>query len=244
MVKIGFGTLQIDRIRSGSLNIAAGKLRIKPDSSADAVSTLESLTLGASAKLDLTDNKLIVRGGMVGSWGGSAYTDLIGHIAAGRNGGAWDGNGIVSSDTRAVSNNDLCSIGIATASQVKSIADTETATFAGQSVLGTDALLMFTWGGDANLDGKINIDDYGRIDGNVASSGSVFGWFNGDFNYDGKINIDDYGIIDGNINQQGAPFSTGGSATSVALEQVAAVPEPGAVAVLMLSLPLLTRRRR
>jgi cytoskeletal protein CcmA (bactofilin family) len=78
----------------------------------------------------------------------------------------------------------------------------QTATFAGQPVDSTAVLVKFTWGGDANLDGKINIDDYGRIDGNVAQSGSVFGWFNGDFNLDGKINIDDYGIIDGNINQQ------------------------------------------
>jgi hypothetical protein len=56
--------------------------------------------------------------------------------------------------------------------------------------------VKFTWQGDANLDGKINVDDYGQIDFHVGSSGSVFGWFNGDFNYDGKINIDDYGVID------------------------------------------------
>jgi hypothetical protein len=85
---------------------------------------------------------------------------------------------------------------------------------------------MYTYAGDANLDGKINIDDYGRIDGNVASSGSVFGWDKGDFNHDGKINIDDYGIIDGNINRQGAVFPTAGGATFVALEGVAAIPEP------------------
>ena len=48
---------------------------------------------------------------------------------------------------------------------------------------------MYTYGGDATLDGKINVDDYGRIDGNVGSSGSIFGWYNGDFNYDGKIRL-------------------------------------------------------
>ena len=53
---------------------------------------------------------------------------------------------------------------------------------------------MVTWGGDANLDGKINIDDYGQIDFNVGSGGLVFGWFNGDFNYDGVIDATDYGI--------------------------------------------------
>jgi hypothetical protein len=57
--------------------------------------------------------------------------------------------------------------------------------------------------GDANLDGKVNIDDYGRIDSNVGQSGVVFGWYNGDFNFDGKINIDDYGLIDSVIGAQG-----------------------------------------
>jgi hypothetical protein len=63
--------------------------------------------------------------------------------------------------------------------------------------------VKYTYGGDANLDGKVNIDDYGRIDAHVGQSGSVFGWYNGDFNYDGKINIDDYGIIDSVIGAQG-----------------------------------------
>src|SRR5262245_26903371 len=50
--------------------------------------------------------------------------------------------------------------------------------------------------GDANLDGKVNSDDYGVIDANVGASGPFSGPQHGDFNADGKINIDDYGIID------------------------------------------------
>src|SRR6185503_2005656 len=67
-------------------------------------------------------------------------------------------------------------------------------------------LVKFTYGGDANLDGKINVDDYGRIDFNV-NLGTT-GWYNGDFNYDGKINVDDYGIIDFNVGIQGPPLGT------------------------------------
>ena len=78
--------------------------------------------------------------------------------------------------------------------------------FRGVSTIGGNVIVAYTYAGDANLDGKINIDDYGRIDGQVSQSGSVWGWFNGDFNYDGKINIDDYGIIDGAINAQGTPL--------------------------------------
>ena len=188
-----------------------------------------SVTIGAAARIDLKDNKLIVAGGALGTWTGTAYDGVSGLVDTGRGSAGnaqWDGSGIVTTDTRAINNGDLVSIGVAKVGDFKNIADTTTTTFAGQTVLGSDIAAMVTWGGDANLDGKINIDDYGRIDGNVGQSGSVFGWSRGDFNYDGKINIDDYGIIDGNINRQGTPFAIAGGATFVALEGVAAVPEP------------------
>src|SRR5437764_8317075 len=109
---------------------------------------------------------------------------------------------------------------------------------------------MYTYGGDATLDGKINIDDYIRIDSGIASS--LTGWLNGDFNYDGKVNIDDYTqFIDANIGVQGAQFPTAGSALlagsgSSGPSGVSAVPEP----TTMLSLTTigaamsLRRRRR
>ena len=103
---------------------------------------------------------------------------------------------------------------------------------------------MYTYGGDANLDGKINIDDYGKIDFNVSLG--VAGWANGDFNYDGKINVDDYGIIDFNVGIQGAPFPSGAGVaggSAAALSGVTAVPEPAA-GVLLLGSLLAARRRR
>jgi hypothetical protein len=54
-----------------------------------------------------------------------------------------------------------------TASQVKGITRNATAVWSGQTVTGSDTLVMYTYGGDANLDGKINIDDYGHIDTSV-----------------------------------------------------------------------------
>ena len=41
------------------------------------------------------------------------------------------------------------SIGVAKVSEVRSVTDTETTTFAGQTVTGSDTLAMVTWGGDA-----------------------------------------------------------------------------------------------
>jgi len=100
---------------------------------------------------------------------------------------------------------------------------------------------MYTYGGDANLDGKINVDDYGRID--FAVPLGIAGWSNGDFNYDGKINVDDYGIIDFNVGIQGPPFPTAGGASTSGLNAVA-VPEPAVVGLLALGALLPRARRR
>jgi len=106
---------------------------------------------------------------------------------------------------------------------------------------------MYTYGGDANLDGKINVDDYGHIDTSVPLG--IAGWFNGDFNYDGKVNVDDYGIIDFNIGIQGAPFfnagGAGGASAASGLSGVSAVPEPATLSVLgIAAMGLAARRRR
>ena len=89
------------------------------------------------------------------------------------------------------------------------LAGSQTAVFSGQTVDATSVLVKFTWGGDANLDGKINIDDYGQIDfaiGQISSPTWTPSWWNGDFNLDGKVNIDDYGIIDFNVTAQNEVF--------------------------------------
>ena len=199
-----------------------------------------ALSIDSGGRLDLADNKLIVTGGSIGSWNGSAYTGVSGLIQSGRNGGGWLGSGIVTSQTQATSGS-VTSIGVASAQQVKGLsASTDTAVWAGQTVSGADTLAMYTYGGDANLDGKINVDDYGRIDLNIHLE--TKGWYNGDFNYDGKINVDDYGIIDFNVGIQGAPFPTAAS-----LGGASAVPEPAVGALvfsLASSIPGLRRGRR
>ena len=112
----------------------------------------------------------------------------------GRNGGAWNGAGII---TSAASGN-RTTLGIAE--------------------IAGDVVVKFTYAGDANLDGKITIDDYVKIDNGIAAG--LAGWSNGDFNYDGKINIDDYTkFIDVNIGAQGAPL---GSASGVQSNPAAA----------------------
>jgi hypothetical protein len=99
---------------------------------------------------------------------------------------------------------------------------------------------MYTYGGDANLSGNVDIDDYGQIDFNSAIGGILPGWFNGDFDYNGSVDIDDYGIIDFVIGIQGAPFPTSLAATL----GVASVPEPVSLVHLLAGVLLLRRRRR
>ena len=153
---------------------------------------LATLEVEGTAILDVGEFPVIINYSAVspvGLWTGDAYDGLAGMIQAGR---------IVSALAAAP----LTTVAAVEARDALGISGSQTATFEGQAVDSTSILLKLTYAGDATLDGKINIDDYGRIDGTVAQSGSVFGWFFGDFNLDGKINIDDYGVIDGSINQQ------------------------------------------
>jgi hypothetical protein len=102
---------------------------------------------------------------------------------------------------------------------------------------------MFTYGGDANLDGAITGDDYFQIDSGFPAG--AHGWFNGDFNYDGSITGDDYFVIDSNFSAQGSPIPTSGGVSGGGLAGVQAVPEPASIGLISLgATAMLSRRRR
>ena len=113
-------------------------------------------------------------------------------------------------------------------------------TFGGVSVSSGDTLVMYTWGGDADLNGELNGDDYFFLDSNILLNGSVFGFHNGDFDYNGEINGDDYFVLDSNILQaQGSPpfpISVGAG--------LSAIPEPASVGVMVLAGSGMLRRWR
>jgi autotransporter-associated beta strand protein len=183
-------------------------------------------------RADLTDKKMIVVNGDVGTATGGVYTGLTRQIQLAHNGGAWDGPGITTSKPDAVAG--LTAIGIGMAGDL----GYDNQLFAGVTVSGNTALLMYTYAGDANVDGIISGDDYAAIDFNIAVPNSS-GWHNGDFNYDGIISGDDYAAIDFNIVAQGAPF-----ATSTSVGGVNAVPEPAGTVALLAGCLALRRRAR
>jgi hypothetical protein len=173
----------------GALHLIGGQHPVLP--AGKRVFLVGQLILDPGATLDLTDNDLVSRiRGSLGSWTGSTYDGFMGMIESGA---------LFSS----LAKNRYTMLGAATAHEIFGISGYAPRSFDGQSVFADDVLIKFTYDGDANLDGKVNIDDYGRIDANVGQSGIVFGWYNGDFNFDGKINIDDYGLIDSVIGSQG-----------------------------------------
>jgi fibronectin-binding autotransporter adhesin len=243
------GTLTVNSVRGpGSVTVTAGKLLLAPNGQAPGVSVVNTTAItpavgATSAQLDISDNHLIDHSTGVGTLGtGNTYSGITGLIQSGRTtANTWTGNGIVTSQTLATTGT-LTGIGVASAQQVKGLANPgDTAVWAGQTVTGSDTLVMYTYGGDANLDGKLNVDDYGRIDSNIGLG--TAGWYNGDFNYDGKVNVDDYGVIDSNIGIQGPPFFTA-SGINEAASGVAAVPEPATVSVISIMAALGIRRRR
>jgi hypothetical protein len=164
-------------------------------------------------------------------------------LAAGynANAGHWAGaSGIVSSSAAASTET---SIGFA------SNASLNLTTFKGvDGLTATDVLVKYTYAGDANLDGKVDIGDLGLLAGAWQQSGKV--WFDGDFTYNGTVDIGDLGLLAGNW-QKGVNSGQLLVSFDQAMAQFAAfdgvvVPEPtAALGIAAASLALgFTRRRR
>ncbi len=224
-------TLASNLLSSSSVTVNAGTLEVAHSGTNDRVVKTGAVTVPAG-KIDLKDNKLITT---------SSVTDVqtlvvSGQGTAGANGPLWDGSGIVTSE--AAANN-------STATTLAVVSNTQLgkSTFGGQTPGANDTLVMYTWGGDANLSGTLDADDYFQIDSNYGKNpDDDKRYFSGDFNYDDIVDGDDYFIIDGNFGPaQGNPFN---AAAPAGLSGVSAVPEPASLGLLGLAAGGLFGRRR
>jgi autotransporter-associated beta strand protein len=236
------GTLALGSNLLGSASVSvsgAATLRLLPTANFDRVVKTASVSATAGGTINIENNKLILTAQTVGSWNGSAYTGVTGLIQSGYGPNQdFTGSGIVTAQSNATAGNTLATVGVV------SNANLAYTTFAGVSVGSSDTLVMYTYAGDANLDGAITGDDYFQIDSAFPAGGT--GWFNGDFNYDGIVNGDDYFLIDSNFPAQAAQIPTSGGTPAVAtqLATATAVPEPAMLAPLFSAGIALTRSRR
>ena len=182
---------------------------------------IKSLQLGTNATLDLTNNNLVID---YAPADGSPIATLTTALGTGRNGGLWNGTGIISS-TAASDATHKTAIGSAEASALG------IGSFLGQSVDSTTVLLRYTLNGDANLDGTVNALDFNRLATNFGASNR--GWADGNFDYAGTVNTTDFNLLAANFGASMPPPTD---------PLGALVPEP--ICCFLLSWALLMNRRR
>jgi hypothetical protein len=225
------GSLAVASVAQGTLQLSAtGRITVTPNGTDTGVSVVNNLSITNSGKLDLNDNTLIVD-----YTGASPVGAVRAALGTGYNGGAWTGNGLASSAAAtAASSAHKTALGYAEAS---ALFTSFPATFKGQSVDNTSVLVRYTYAGDSNIDGKVDLTDFTFLAANFNKVGGA-SWLQGDYNYDGNVDLTDFTFLASNFNQT-LPAGAAGAASIGA-----PVPEPGGIAALSFAVATLARRRR
>jgi len=159
----------------------------------------------------------------------------------------WTGNGITSSvaaNPDINSGNLLMEVGVRTAvdpGDENGFAMSPMTTLEYVDVPADSVVVKFTYAGDADLDGNIDLDDYAVIDWYAqfgVTGAATTGWMTGDFDLNGVIDLNDYGLIDWAALFQGGDLGSASGMSSMA------VPEPATMGLMALGLAAMALRRR
>jgi beta-glucanase (GH16 family) len=169
ITKDGTGEAEISNVRTGLLVVNDGRLKITASGgAASGASKVSSVRIAVSARLDLRDNKLISNTA-AGTATNFIYSGLQGQVQRAYDSQSWDQPGLTTSMPAAQTG--LTTIAVSTGAAMRGLGAGETDTFAGQIITGASTVAMYTYAGDANLDGTIDGGDYGVIDNNVQVAG-------------------------------------------------------------------------
>jgi len=230
LTKAGTGTLSMVNYRIPTLNVNAGTAKVIAGGGNNGTSKVQSLNIAGgtgawTGTLDVTNNGLVID-----YTGTSPLATVQDQIKSGYNGGSWTGTGITSSTAAAQAAS-------AHRTAVGYMESTGAGTFMGQAVDPDALLVRYTYAGDGNLDGKVDLTDFTFLAANFNKTGGAT-WNQGDYNYDGNVDLTDFTFLASNFNQSLAADAGGLGA---------AVPEPTSMLASMFataSLVMARSRRR
>jgi autotransporter-associated beta strand protein len=215
ITKEGLGSVNLERVRAASLVVSQGIVQISPKATPNdpaGTSVVQSLSISPGAKLYMNNNSMIID--YTGSVG-SLVTNIRQHLQNFR----LIGNAAIGSFSGNLGYADNAAL------------DSVKTTFAGQSVDPSSILIKFTYGGDADLDGDVDVADLGKL---ATSWQAAAVWSRGDFDFDGIVNVNDLGILASNWQAGvGSPLGPSFAEAAAALGlPTTAVPEPATMGFL------------
>lgn len=215
--------LQADSFNQASVTIGSGGT-IDLNHHATPVTSITGSLIMTGGQLDLSNNPLQI------SYGTSPKATIRSYLLSGYNGGAWNGNGIMTS--------------VGNADHALGYADSADGII--PSLPANTLQVQLAIPGDTNLDGQVNLPDLLNLVRHFGTTNAD--WAEGDLNYDGIVNVTDFAILARHFGGSLSPAvlaSLSPADQTVIANIEAQVPEPrSGVMMLALAEMLLPRKRR